>query len=136
MGLDEILGIDQEDATARVAALLVDEDERLIDRLIEMRRAAGLKQRDVAELLGITQSAIAKFESAERDPRLSTVRRYALAVGAVVRHDVQAHVETTDSDVPVRGSHPAKTEAKKKSVNEMSGGRFVHRKTSRRRPVG
>lgn len=136
MDLDEIFGIDQEDATARLAALLVDEDERLIDRLIEMRRAAGMKQRDVAELLGITQSAIAKFESAERDPRLSTVRRYALAVGAVVRHDVQAHEETTDSDVPVRGSRPVKTEAKKKSVNKMSGGRFAQPKRSRRRPVG
>lgn len=136
MDLDEIFGIDQEDATARLAALLVDEDERLIDRLIEMRRAAGLKQRDVAELLGITQSAIAKFESAERDPRLSTVRRYALAVGAVVRHDVQVHEESADSDVPVRGSRPVKVEIRKKSVNKMDGGRLVHRRRSGRRPVG
>lgn len=136
MDLDEIFGSDHEDATARLAALLVDEDETLIDRLIEARRAANLSQKDVAERLGITQSAIAKFESAERDPRLSTVRRYALAVGAVVRHDVQVHEETADSDVPVRGSHPVKVETKKKPVNEMYGGRLVHRKRSRRRPVG
>lgn len=31
------------------------------------------------------------FELGDHDPRLSTVRRYALVVGAVVTHDVQAN---------------------------------------------
>lgn len=136
MDLDEIFGVDHEDATARLAALLVDEDESLIDRLIEMRRAAELSQKDVAERLGITQSAVAKFESAERDPRLSTVRRYALAVGVVVRHDVQVYEVILDLQKQVRVVHPAQQETKKKPVNKMSSERFVHRSRPRRRPVG
>lgn len=57
--------------------------------LIEARKRAGYTQRDVAEILGVSQPTIANFESHENDPRLSTLRRYALAVGADVRHQVR-----------------------------------------------
>lgn len=38
--------------------------------------------------MGVTQPAVAEFDSQEHDPRLSTLRRYALAVGATVTHRV------------------------------------------------
>lgn len=100
MDLDDLLGIDRDDLSVRLADHLVAQDEALLDQLIDLRHRANLSQKDVAERLGITQSAIAKFESGERDPRLSTLRRYALAVGASVTHAV-------DSYKPYEGAQPA-----------------------------
>jgi DNA-binding XRE family transcriptional regulator len=70
-------------ATALAAA-----DETMRRALINARNAAGMTQKDVAELLGIKQSSIAAFERHDNDPKLSTIRRYALAVGARVDHRV------------------------------------------------
>lgn len=58
--------------------------------LITARKAAGLKQRDVAALMETTQSAVSDFERGTTDPHLSTLQRYARAVGArlVVRASV------------------------------------------------
>jgi len=64
-------------------------DERMRYALIEARRDLGLSQRDVARLLGITQASVAAFERYDNDPRLSTIRRYALAVGAAIEHTVR-----------------------------------------------
>jgi transcriptional regulator with XRE-family HTH domain len=54
----------------------------LLVRLREARLQKGLSQAEVAGRIGTTQSAIARLESGAADPRLSTVQRYAEAVGA------------------------------------------------------
>lgn len=53
-----------------------------VERLRENRLRRGLSQTVVAERIGTTQSAIARMESGGADPRLSTVERYAEAIGA------------------------------------------------------
>lgn len=50
-------------------------------------------------MFGVTQPTIAAFEHHDNDPRLSTLRRYALAVGAAVSH----RVETAQSDFMTNG---------------------------------
>lgn len=70
------------------AAELAESDEHLMYSLVEARKAAGMTQRDVAALLGIAQPTVAKFEAHDSDPKLSTIRRYALTVGAHVEHVV------------------------------------------------
>jgi len=70
------------------AAELAESDEQLMSALIEARKAAGLTQRQVADMLGIAQPTVAKFEAHDSDPKLSTVRRYALTVGAHIDHVV------------------------------------------------
>lgn len=70
------------------AARLAQADDELRWALIQSRREAGLSQRDVAEIMGVRQPTVATFESQDNDPRLSTLRRYALAVGADVAHQV------------------------------------------------
>lgn len=75
-----------------LASQLAEADERLLYELIKARKDASLSQRDVALRLGITQPAIAKFERHDSDPRLSTVRRYAVAVGARIEHSVNCDV--------------------------------------------
>lgn len=61
-------------------------DRDLINQLAAHRRAAGLKQREVAERCGVTTNSISQFEKppGKRSPTLATVIRYANAVGATI----------------------------------------------------
>lgn len=52
----------------------------LIDRLAELREERGLTQEAVASLMGTTQPVVARLEAGGRDPRLSTIERYAAAL--------------------------------------------------------
>ena len=70
------------------SARLAQADDEMRWALIQARKEAGLLQRDVAETMGVKQPTVAAFESQDNDPRLSTLRRYALAVGASVEHRV------------------------------------------------
>jgi len=72
----------------RRAVALAKNDYRLLFDLQRLRVAQGLSQKDVAKLLGITQQAVSKFENLDSDPRLSTIRQYAHAIGALVAHTV------------------------------------------------
>jgi transcriptional regulator with XRE-family HTH domain len=62
----------------------VDEDDwffaRIAEQVIEQRQARGLSQRELAELTGTTQSAIARLESGGRPPRIDTLLRIANAL--------------------------------------------------------
>lgn len=62
------------------------------DDLILARHAAGLSQGEVAERMGVTGSVISKFERGGYypDPKLSTLERYAEAVGVSLTVSVQA----------------------------------------------
>ena len=56
--------------------------ETLLRQLIDARQDARLTQAAVAERMGTTQSAISELECGVGDARLSTLQRYARAVGA------------------------------------------------------
>lgn len=70
------------------AKVLAREDRELRASLVRARREAGLTQREVAERMGVSQQQVNKLERYDADPRLSTLQRYANAVGALYRHDV------------------------------------------------
>ena len=53
----------------------------LAAELVVRRRQLGLSQTEVAARMGTSQSAVARFESGSADVRLSTVERYAAAIG-------------------------------------------------------
>lgn len=61
---------------------LVRTSRNFLDDLISFRSALKMTQGDVAELMGVSQSAVSQFEHYDSNPTLATVRRYALAVGA------------------------------------------------------
>lgn len=88
MDINELLGIDNENASDRLATELVQADNRLLAELVRARTAAGRTQADIAAAMGVSQSAVARIEGGERDLHLSTLRRYAHAVGALVHHVV------------------------------------------------
>ena len=56
-----------------------------LDLLLEARRRAGLTQEQVAERMGVKQSALARIEtsltSRKHAPSLATLRKYAAALG-------------------------------------------------------
>lgn len=87
--LEQALGIDQDSPEDRRALALVEADAELLRSLIKIRKAR-LSQAEVAALLGISQASVSAFESYDNDPKLSTIRRYSQAVGALVKHMVEA----------------------------------------------
>lgn len=68
----------------RLARSLARTQHQFMRELVECREAAGLSQEEVAERLGISQSAVSQFERYDSNPTLASVRRYALAVGAAL----------------------------------------------------
>ncbi len=57
---------------------------KLAAELVELRRRSGLSQTQVAARMGTSQSAVARLEGGDADVRLSTLERYAAAVGRQV----------------------------------------------------
>jgi transcriptional regulator with XRE-family HTH domain len=55
--------------------------QELASELAAARVAAGLSQTEVAARMGTSQSAVARLESGDADIRLSTLERYAAALG-------------------------------------------------------
>jgi transcriptional regulator with XRE-family HTH domain len=86
----ELLGIDLDDPEVQRENAAIDRDMRLIESLVTIRKQRGLTQAEVAERMGRSQPAVSDFERLGGDPHLSTIRRYALAVGAEVVHTVTA----------------------------------------------
>jgi DNA-binding XRE family transcriptional regulator len=61
------------------------DDYALVAELLRARLRAGLTQQAVAERMGTTKSAVSRLESAgPHSPSLSTLRRYAEALGCKV----------------------------------------------------
>ena len=87
MNLDDLLGINPDDPVQRLARELLKEDDDLLSELVRLRRES-MTQQQVADRLQISRPAVAAFERYDSDPRLSAVRRYALAIRASVRHSV------------------------------------------------
>lgn len=81
------------------AEALVDADTALLRALVKMRKSRGLTQDQVAERMMVSQPAVAQFERYDANPKLSTLRRYALAVGARVHHVVIDDALPVTSDV-------------------------------------
>ena len=58
-----------------------DRRKALTDELVDRRRALGLSQTQVAARMGTSQSAVARLETGASDVLMSTVDRYASALG-------------------------------------------------------
>ena len=64
---------------------------RVVAELAAARRAEGLSQSAVAAQMGTSQPVVARLESGQVDVRLSTLSRYAAAVGRELDLRVRAH---------------------------------------------
>ena len=66
----------------RLALALAQTERGLVEELIELRQQADLSA--TAERINRHKSSISKFEARKTDPQMSTVLRYAHAIGAMV----------------------------------------------------
>ena len=53
----------------------------IIDELIELRKATGLTQKELAKAANLAQPAIARLESKAATPQLDTLLKVAAALG-------------------------------------------------------
>jgi predicted transcriptional regulator len=53
----------------------------LIAALVQERRRLGLSQTEVAARMSTSQSSLARLEAGDNDVRMSTLQRYAAALG-------------------------------------------------------
>ena len=65
------------------------ERRRLVADLTAQRRAAGLSQTEIAARMGTSQSAVARLETGDADVRVSTLERYAAAIGSQLAWQAQ-----------------------------------------------
>ena len=61
----------------------------LIEELVRARQESELSQTEIAARMGTSQSAVARLESGDLDARLSTIERYAAALGRTVDWQVR-----------------------------------------------
>lgn len=96
--LDSLLA--EQPDTVKDAAEDAEEYFRVMRTLTGARRESTCRQKDVAHAMGTTQSAVSEMENLRTDPQVSTLLRYARAVGCQVR--LVASVNTV-----VKASGPA-----------------------------
>jgi len=61
----------------------------LIEQLVDHRIQKGLTQQDVADLLGVTQPAVAQLELITSNPTINRISLYALALGVELKLGVK-----------------------------------------------
>ena len=86
--LEQAAGLDPDSQDSRLRRQLAEADDELIERLVQMRKYKGLTQKVVAERMKRDVAAVSNFERLRADPHLSTIRRYAAAIGASITHVV------------------------------------------------
>lgn len=72
-----------------------------IQKLRWIRAQNGLTQKDVAKRMGTSVTTVSRIENGNFDPKLSTLRRYALACGGEVAFHVSAQPIEPDEEVRV-----------------------------------
>ncbi|CAN5922276.1 hypothetical protein BH23ACT10_BH23ACT10_11240 [soil metagenome] len=90
----------RDDARASVFPGFADVTENIavvVDLLAERRRRQGLSQTEVAARMRTSQSAVARLEANRGDLRLSTLERYARALGHTMQFGV-AQVDDPEND--------------------------------------
>ena len=111
--LESALGIDMSDPAEALARDLVEADHDMLEQLVHIRKSvAKLTGAEVADRMGRHRSVVTNFEKLTADPHLSTIRRYAHAIGARITHKVEftdphaAGAPTQDNNATVEASEP------------------------------
>ncbi|HEX8932994.1 MAG TPA: helix-turn-helix transcriptional regulator [Pseudonocardiaceae bacterium] len=72
---------------------MLDRRRALMTELLAARKERGMSQTEIAAQMGTSQSAVARLERGDVDARLSTVDRYAAALGHTVDWQVRSPKE-------------------------------------------
>ena len=85
------------------------------ERLLQLRLAAGLSQKELAELIGETQQNIAFWEQAEKPPRSDTLPKLAKVLGVKVEDFL-----TVDGAIPRKNGPTGKLQALFEEASQLS----------------
>lgn len=69
----------------------------LVDELVKARLDSGMRQIDVANILGVAQPSVSELESGRTSPKLETLQKYARAVGMKIEFEVETTNDENDS---------------------------------------
>lgn len=83
--LDEFLDEQMHDPVFASAYQDAEDRAHALRTLVALRKSLGLRQSDVAERMGCTQSGVSQFEGGASDFHMSTLQRYARAVDSRVQ---------------------------------------------------
>jgi predicted transcriptional regulator len=72
---------------------LSDHHDEVVHALVTRRLRLGLSQTEVAARMKTSQSAVARLEAGDSEARLSTLQRYAAAVGGELQVRLSTRVE-------------------------------------------
>lgn len=84
----DFLGIDLKSPVHLKAKALAHNKYVYYSKLVKARRDAGLTQAEVAERMGVSLETVYEVENYYDNPRVSVLRRYAIAVGVKVEHKI------------------------------------------------
>ena len=90
MGIELFPGIDKPTSRDRLGIELADEQLNMILGLRRVRLERGMSITDVAEAMGVDPAQVSRFENSSTNPTMTTIRRYAKAVGAVFRIETRS----------------------------------------------
>lgn len=82
------LGIDRRSPAAQARLAQAENAYALIAGLRRRRAELGLTQREVARRMGRDPAVVSNLERMGADPRWSSIRRYASALGVVIEYDL------------------------------------------------
>ncbi|MEQ1968031.1 helix-turn-helix domain-containing protein [Xenorhabdus nematophila] len=82
----ELLAKESPEMQARVEKRIEQASIKLA--LSQLRDELNMSQTELAAIMGVQQPSIARMENTDHDPRLSTLKRYVVALGGELSIDV------------------------------------------------
>ncbi|VEI13974.1 helix-turn-helix domain-containing protein [Trueperella bialowiezensis] len=73
----------------------IDRDDKLLRELVAQRKRLGVSQSDLARLMETDQGYLSRLESGSINPRVRTLREYAVALGMEIHHTLKPHSPST-----------------------------------------
>lgn len=85
--LKELMAKESPESQERIAAKVEELRQEVI--LSQLRDELQISQSELAKAMGVKQPTVAKMEQVDNDPRLSTLKRYVVALGGELSIDVK-----------------------------------------------
>ena len=91
------------DPEVKAAFDAMENEFALARSLISARAEAKLSQQDVADRMKTTQSAVARMESGRHAPSMTSIVKYATAVGRTIRFEIHPERTAGEERQPLPG---------------------------------
>ena len=75
-----IMQLEDKNETLQVWRIQYESQKKIIDKIISVRKSKGITQKQLAEMTGLKQSAIARIESFSNSPQLDTLVKISFAL--------------------------------------------------------